>query len=366
MTDMTIKDIRVSMLRLPWQDDPWLAGSPFGHMQREILMVEVETAGGVVGMGYLHLLSPGMRTIAAHLQEVIIPRVLGKDATAVEGIWGDLYRATTTSGRAGIALMSISALDIALWDAVGKRAGLPLHRLWGHCQSQIPIYGSGCFRGSLGEGMIAKAKHFIGQGFKAIKMQAAHVGDWRTDVRNVRDMRDAVGPDVEIMIDINMGWTADQAIIAGKHFQEYDLYWMEEPVVADDFAGYMRVADKLDTRVVGGETHFTRYDLRPFLENPNLPMLQPDPMRGGFTELRKIAIIADTWGMTLAPHLFPEINVQVLASIPNPAWAEQMGLLDDLWVIPPDVKNGMITAPERPGHGMAFKPEVVKEFRLAA
>jgi L-alanine-DL-glutamate epimerase-like enolase superfamily enzyme len=363
MSDMTIREIRTTMIRMPWADDPWLAGHALGP-QRDILVVEVETQGGIVGMGYLHMLSPVMRTVEMCLKEALIPRVLGKDATAIEGIWRDLYRATTSSGRAGIVLMGISAIDIALWDAVGKRANLPLHRLWGHFRSEIPIYGSGCFRGSRGDGMIAKAKNFIAQGFKAIKMQVAHVGDLRTDLDNVRRMREAVGPDIDIMIDVNMGWTADVAILMGRKFEEYDIYWLEEPVPADDFSGYMRIAEALDMRIVGGETHFTRYDLRPFLQSPRLPILQPDPMRGGLTDLRKTAAIADTWGMTIAPHLFPELNVHLLASIPNGIWAEQMGLLDDLWVIPPDVKNGMITAPERPGHGLAFKPEVLRDFRL--
>ena len=103
---------------------------------------------------------------------------------------------------------------------------------------------------------------------------------------------------------------------------------------AHDFAGYMRIAEALDLRIVGGETHFTRFDLRPFLENPRLPILQPDPMRGGLTELRKIAALADTWGMTLAPHLFPELNVHLLASIPNGLWIEHMGLLDSLAPMP--------------------------------
>jgi L-alanine-DL-glutamate epimerase-like enolase superfamily enzyme len=116
--------------------------------------------------------------------------------------------------------------------------------------------------------------------------------------------------------------------------------------------------------VVGGETHWGRADLKPFLENPRLPILQPDPMRGGLTELRKLAAVADTWGMTIAPHLFPELNVQLLASIPNGLWIEQMGLLDDLWAEPVPVADGMITAPERPGHGLAFKPEVLRDFRV--
>ena len=95
-------------------------------------------------------------------------------------------------------------------------------------------------------------------------------------------------------------------------------------MLPDDYAGYLRCAEALDLRIVGGETHLGRADLKPFLENPRLPILQPDPMRGGLTELRKIATVADTWGMTIAPHLFPELNVQLLASIPNGIWLEQI------------------------------------------
>ncbi|HWT07977.1 MAG TPA: mandelate racemase/muconate lactonizing enzyme family protein [Roseomonas sp.] len=364
MTDLTIREVRTTLLRMPWADDPWLAGHALGPM-RDLVVVEVVTQSGITGMGYLHLLNlPLQRTIGACIAEAMAPRIIGRDASAVEAIWRDLWRVTLTGGRGGVAMMAQSAIDIALWDVLGKAAGMPLHRLWGHCRSEIPIYGSGCFRGSLGEGMVAKAKHYVSQGYKAIKMQVAIVGDWRTDVANVRAMRDAVGPDVEIMIDVNMGWTADQAIHAGRRFEECDIYWLEEPVTADDYAGYLRCAEALDMRVVGGETHFGRADLKPFLENPRLPILQPDPMRGGFTELRKIATVADTWGMTIAPHLFPELNVHLLASIPNGIWAEQMGLLDDAFVSLPKIENGMITAPETPGHGLAFRPEVLRDFVL--
>jgi L-alanine-DL-glutamate epimerase-like enolase superfamily enzyme len=363
MTDMTIRAVRTTQLRIPWPESPWMTGHAFGPA-RNILVLEVETAGGIVGMGYLFVFRPGLRTIAACLEETIIPRVIGKDATAVEAIWQDLWRATMTYGRGGIVVMAMSALDIALWDAIGKRAGLPLHRLWGHFRSQIPAYGSGCWRGSGGDGMIAKALHYVGQGYRAIKMQVAHTQDLATDLDNVRRMREALGPDIAIMIDVNMGWTADVAIQMGRKFEAYDVYWLEEPVVADDFAGYMRIAEALDLRIVGGETHFTRFDLRPFLESPRLPILQPDPMRGGFTDLRKTATLADTRGMSLAPHLFPELNVQLLASIPNGIWIEEMGLSQDLWVDPVPVVDGMITAPERPGHGLAFRPEVLREFRV--
>jgi len=316
-------------------------------------------------LGYLLVFRPILRTITACLDEIVIPRVIGQDATAVEAIWQDLWRTTATYGRGGIAVMAMSALDIALWDAVGQRAGLPLHRLWGHCRAELPAYGSGCFRGSGGDGMIAKALHYKERGYTAIKMQVAHIGDLRTDIDNVRRMREAVGPAIDIMIDVNMGWTADVAIQMGRKFENYDVYWLEEPVTPDDYSGYLRVAAALDLRIVGGETHFTRFDLKPFFENPLLPILQPDPMRGGFTDLRKIAAIADTWGMTIAPHLFPELNVQLLASIPNGLWIEDMGLSEDLWVEPVPVVNGTITAPERPGHGLRFKPEILRDFAIA-
>src|SRR5882762_7674932 len=324
MPDLTITAIRTTLLRVPWPQTPWLKGHAFGDA-RSLLVLDVETSGGIVGMGYLFSFRPGLRAVAAALEETILPRVIGKDATAVEGIWNDLWRATATYNRGGIVTMAMSALDIALWDAIGKRAALPLHRLWGHVRKEMPVYGSGCFRGAGGDGMIEKALTYVSQGYKAIKMQVAHIRTPAEDLENVRRMREAVGPDIDIMIDVNMGWSADVAIEMGRKFEKYNIYWLEEPVPADDFAGYQRISAALDMRVVGGETHFTRYDLRPFFLNPCLPILQPDPMRGGMTDLRKIATLADTWGVTIAPHLFPELNVHLLASIPNGIWCENMG-----------------------------------------
>lgn len=365
MTDMTIAAVRTSILRVPWPQTPWLKGHALGDA-RNLLVLDVETKGGIVGMGCLFSFRQCLRTVAAALEEAILPSVIGKDATAVEGIWSNLWRATSSYNRGGIVTMAMSALDIALWDAIGKRSGLPLHRLWGHFRSQIPAYGSGCFRGSGGDGMILKALHYKSQGYKAIKMQVAHTNDLRGDVDNVRRMREAVGPDVGIMIDVNQGWTADVAIQMGRKIEPYDIYWLEEPVPADDFKGYMRVAQALPIRIVGGETHFTRFDLRSFFENPCIPILQPDLMRGGFTDLRKTSVLADTWGISIAPHLFPELNVQLLASIPNGIWIEDMGRSNDLFVDPVPIIDGMITAPERPGHGLVFRPEILREYSVAA
>ena len=192
-------------------------------------------------------------------------------------------------------------------------------------------------------------------------MQMAHTNNLRGDVDNVKRMREALGPDIDIMIDINQGWTADVAINQGRKIVDYDIYWLEEPVPADDFKGYMRVADALPIRIVGGETHFTRFDLRPFFEKPqDARSCSPIRCAAATRTCARFRCWPTPAGLQMAPHLFPELNVQLLASIPNGAWIEDMGLSEDLWVDPVPVVNGMITAPERPGHGLAFKPEILE------
>jgi L-alanine-DL-glutamate epimerase-like enolase superfamily enzyme len=270
-----------------------------------------------------------------------------------------LWKSTLADGRGGAQMLALSVIDVALWDAVGKKAGMPLHRLWGHYHNEVPVYGSGVWRGLGGDGMVEKAQRFMDEGFTAIKMQVGHTWTDAEDLDNVRRVRDVVGPDVDIMVDVNMAWTADKAIIMGRKLEEYDIYWLEEPVMPDDFAGYFRIADALDTRIVGGESHFTRFDLKPFFENPKIPILQPDVVRCGLTDLRKTAAIADTWGMTIAPHLYPELMIHLMASIPNGLIIEDMGMMADVWVTCPKPVNGMMIAPETPGHGLQFKPEIM-------
>jgi L-alanine-DL-glutamate epimerase-like enolase superfamily enzyme len=361
--DTTITGLRTHLLRAPWVGEP-PANGVMAPGPREYVVVEILTRGGLTGMGYLMPLRGGTETLDACIRHMMAPMIIGRDATEIEGIWQSLWKGTYWMGRMGVAVFALSAIDIALWDIMGKRANLPLYRLWGKARDEVPAYGSGCWRGLGRDGMIAKAKHFTGMGMSAIKMQAAHIRPWREDVKNVHAMRSAVGPDVEIMIDINMGWDAATAIQAGHHFDEADLYWMEEPVVCEDFEGYRRVAAALKTRVVGGETHFTRFDMRPFFTQPSSPILQPDPMRGGLTELRKIAAVADTWGIQIAPHLFHELTVHVMASIPNANYLEYMDWNDDIWVNPAIPVKGMLKPTETPGHGVAFKPELLRDARV--
>ncbi len=361
---MIIEDIRTSLLSVPYADPPQTGFIVTDNI--ELLVVEIETASGVIGTGHLQPLVGGMLTLEMCIHEMMKPLLIGEDAREVEALWRKMWQASFIQGRMGITVMAMSALDIALWDAVGRAAEKPLWQLWGGSGEAQPIYGSGCFRGLGHDGMIEKAQNFVADGYKAIKMQVAYTHTHDEDVANVRDMRAALGPDVEIMVDVNQGWTADEAIAVGKRLDEFQLSWLEEPVIADDFDGYHAVADALETPISGGENHFTHHDFKPFFASRKVPFLQPDIMRGGFTELKIIAEHADRAGLKIAPHMFPELSRHLLAAIPNASWLEGMGWHDHLWVEPMLPENGMVTLPDRPGHGMDFKPELFSDFAYTA
>ncbi|MEM7252483.1 MAG: mandelate racemase/muconate lactonizing enzyme family protein [Pseudomonadota bacterium] len=264
-------------------------------------------------------------------------------------------------GRMGLSVMAMSALDVALWDALGRSRDTPLWKLWDGSDEPLPVYGSGCYRGLGHDGMIEKAERFVADGFNAIKMQVAHMFTHDEDIANVRDMRAALGDSIQIMVDVNQGWNADEAIKVGRALDDFGLSWLEEPVIADDFDGYHQIADAINTPLAGGENQFTHHDFKPWLASAKVPIFQPDIMRGGYTELRRIAKLAEKGGQTIAPHLFPELMSHLNASIPNAIWLEYMGWFDHLWTQPVLPKNGFITPPDRPGHGMDFRPELFKD-----
>ena len=353
---MIIADVRTHCLSVPFTDPPKTGFLTLPNI--DLLVVEIETKDGIIGVGHLHPLAGGMRTLEMCVNEMLKPLLIGADASDPAALWRKMWQATFIQGRMGITVMAMSAVDIALWDIVGIAKGQPLWQVWGGKGDPMPVYGSGCFRGLGHDGMIEKAERFVAQGFKAIKMQVAHLFTHDEDVANVRDMRAALGDGIEIMVDVNQGWTADEAIEVGRRLDAYGLSWLEEPVMADDFDGYHRIAAAIETPVVGGENHFCHQDLKPFFESAALPILQPDIMRGGYTDLRVMAEMAAPKGILIAPHMFPELSSHLTASIPNASWLEYMGWYDHLWVEPLLPDDGMMAPPSRPGHGMAFRPEL--------
>jgi len=178
--------------------------------------------------------------------------------------------------------------------------------------------------------MVGKAQHLVSQGFRAIKMQAGHLFDRHTDLANIRRMRESLGPSVEIMVDVNRGWSADEAIRIGRKFQDYDIYWLEEPVPAEDFAGYLRTPTRWTCASSAARATLPATISDLFWRIRDCPSCSPTGSR------RTDGTAQDRGdrgylGMDIAPHLYHELMVQVMASIPNGIWLEYMGWLDDLW-----------------------------------
>ncbi|MEM6661909.1 MAG: mandelate racemase/muconate lactonizing enzyme family protein [Pseudomonadota bacterium] len=357
---MKITDIRTTCLTVPYDDPPQTGFIALEAM--DLIVIEVETDAGIVGIGHLHPLAGGVRTIEMCIHEMLKPVVVGQDASDPAALWRKMWLATFIQGRMGITVMAQSGLDMALWDAVGKAAGQPLWQVWGGTGDPMKIYGSGCYRGLGQDGMIAKAHSYVDQGYRAIKMQVAHVFTPAEDIANVRAMRAALGDDIEIMIDVNQGWDVETAIATARQFQDQNIKWLEEPVMADDFDGYHQIAAAIEIPVVGGENSFCDYDMQPFFDSGAVPILQPDVMRGGYTNLRVTAEKAHAAGIAIAPHVFPELSCHLTASIPNPSWLENMGWYQKLWTDPLTIEGGMLTPPTTPGIGLTFRPEILSDF----
>ena len=359
---MIVADIRTHRLAVPFAEPPRTGFLTLPAI--DLLVVEVETRDGVVGTGHLHPLAGGMRTLETCVREMLAPLLLGRDVSDPRATRARLREALLIQGRMGITEMAISAVDVALWDALGRARGEPLWRLWGGRAAPIPTYGSGCYRGLGRDGMIGKAERYVAQGFEAIKMQVAHLFTPEEDVANVAAMREALGPGVAIMIDVNQGWDAERAIATGRALARFDPFWLEEPVRCDDFDGTDRVAAALPFPVATGENNWAPEDHAPYLDAHRIPFLQPDVMRGGFTGILDLAREAEAAGARIAPHLFPELMSHVLAAIPNGAWLEYMGWFDALWTEPLTPEGGTLTPPDRPGHGMDLRPDLFTDFRV--
>ena len=353
---MIIKSIKTKIVSVPFSDPP---KTGFLTLEKiDLLIVQVETKDGVIGTGHLHPLAGGLKTLEMCVNEMLKPLLIGETIKDIEVLWTKMWDATFIQGRMGITVMAMSALDIALWDCYGRTKNMPLWKVWNGKSQALQVYGSGCYRGLGHNGMIEKAEKYVKLGFKSIKMQVAHCFTNDEDIANVRDMRKALGDNIGIMIDVNQGWSVEETIKVSKEIEKYSPEWLEEPVMADDFEGYKEICKSISIPVVTGENNFTHNDLLPFMKNKKISILQPDIMRGGYTNLIFTSNLANEYGIKIAPHMFPELSIHIVASIKNPSWLEYMGWYDHLWQEPLLPVNGTLKPSDRPGHGMDFKSEI--------
>jgi L-alanine-DL-glutamate epimerase-like enolase superfamily enzyme len=361
--------------------------SDFGRIASfDSVIVKIETDGGLVGWGEA---KAGVGSAAsAHGLAAIInldyaPLLVGQDPRDVSRLWDVMYNTPREGyalerghvlpqlGRRGLSISAIAGVDIALWDLLGKSLGAPVWRLLGGRRADhMPAYASGGWADEAGIG--AQLLGYVESGgFRAVKMRVGVMdGEPHRSAARVRAARKALGPDVKLMADAHGTWTVSEAKVFCRMVEGADLYWLEEPVAADDKAGLAEVRRSTAVPISTGESEFTRHDFREIAELRAADILQPDlAIAGGITEGVRIAAIASAYNLRLAPHLWsgaPAFAAGVaLAASQSAGFILEYSLganplLHDLIREKFEVLNGQLEIPDRPGLGVTVDEDFVR------
>ena len=361
---MKITGIRTMTVDVPLEEPVITAIHNIGSIG--YVLVFVDTDAEVTGEGHLFSLPARHLAPLEAMTAVLGQSLIGEDAHRVEGLWHKLWTEVNFVGHKGVPLFALSALDMALWDARGKALGQPVHRLLGSCRDAVPAYHSGgLWLSRSRDELVAEAKKFLKQGFRAMKMRLGKPR-WQEDVERAEAVRDAVGPDIRLMADANQGLDVRHALRLGRALEPVNLDWFEEPVPAYDVAGHAALAAALDTPIATGETEYTRYGFRPLIEAKAADVLMPDLGRvGGVTEFMRVGHMAQAWDLPVSPHLYSEPSLQLCGALRNCDLLEYMPWSARLFGEKIEFEDGRARIPERPGLGFSFDLDALESFRAA-
>jgi L-lyxonate dehydratase len=341
------------------------------------LVVEIATDAGHVGIGNAAL-APRLtkQTIDLYLK----PLLLGADPFNIEFLWQHMYRKTMAFGRKGVGMTAISAVDIALWDILGKATGQPVFRLLGgRTKRTIPVYASRLYSQPLDD-LADEAKTYKDDGYRAMKLRFGWgpvdgAAGMQKNVDLVRTVREVVGDGVDIMADAYMGWNLDYARRMVPLLEPFNLRWLEEPVIPDDLHGYIALKALGRIPIAGGEHGFTQYEFRDLLEARAVDYIQFDTNRvGGITQARKISALAESFAVPVVPHAGQMHNYHIVMASLNSPMAEYFPPVDVevgnelFWYIfdgEPVAKNGAIDLrDDMPGLGLTVNETALKKFTI--
>lgn len=388
---MKIKSITSFQLRVPLGDKTFYS-SQARFPERNSYLVRVETDTGLIGWGEGGQYGPA-EPVAACVDHVFAPRLIGRDPTEPVRIWEELYAYSRDFGQKGTYVEALSAIDIALWDIAGQAAGLPVWKMLGGAfRNRITAYATGCYYPedfsdvpALLEGLRDEAAGYVDSGFGLLKVKIGLLS-LKDDYRRLQVIREAIGPDIGIMVDANHGYNASAAIRMGRKMEELDVLFFEEPVGPEDREGYRKVRRENPIPVAGGECEYTRYGFRDFIAEGCVDIIQPDlAVCGGITAFTQILALANAHGVATVPHVWGSgiavaTALQAIATIPPfPFTANPIALLnqpiiefdrkhnplrDDLLVEQFVLSNGALEVPDRPGLGITVREDIIAKYAV--
>ena len=362
---MKIQQVKINLVRLPLEE-PLVGAPPMPGMLRDFLTVQILTDDGVEGIGITTFGGKIVRTLKTALEE-FGDLIKGDDPLRTEKVTAKLRAASAPCGPGGVAALAISAIDIALWDIRGKAFGQPLARLLGGLRERVPAYASGALtRTTPTDKLEAAASALVEKGYTQIKTQMAVDGlTPAQEIERIRLIRGAVGPEINLMVDINQRWSVAEAISIGRRVEDLGLGWLEDPTAHNDYQGLAKIADALSTPICAGEYLYGIEPHRQTLTHHAVDIAMIDLLRvGGVTQWMKVAGMAEAFNRPVASHLLPEIHCHLIAAVPNGLVVEYMPWTWRLFDDPPMPVNGEMTVPTGAGLGLKFAADLFEKYGI--
>jgi L-alanine-DL-glutamate epimerase-like enolase superfamily enzyme len=351
---MKITHLRTAVVDLPIE--PPILSAIFAIRSTTCILCFLETDQGLVGEGLVHAIN-GHRVKVLHEMVLSLePLVVGLDPTLGGSVNARAWKDLNFLGYEGVTIQALAGIDEALWDLRGKAAGLNVSRLIGGVREAVPAYASGgLWLSSSIDELQREASDFVAAGFRAVKTR---VGPGKPEdmVARVRAVREAIGPDVELMVDANQQLRVPEAIRLGRMLEPLNLTWFEEPVICHNHEGEATISAALDTPIASGETVHTHRGVLRMLQARAADVMMPDIQRmGGPTEFLKAGALCEAFNIPISSHLFPEMSLPLLAALPNAYYLEHMPWFEPLYGKPLMLNGeGQAIVPTAPGWGASF------------
>jgi L-alanine-DL-glutamate epimerase-like enolase superfamily enzyme len=340
-----ITGLETDLLKTPPGTPFYDAIHPFGT-EGGSAVLRLRTDAGITGWASssFGMIAGGPRVVQTILEQEIKSIIVGKDPAFPRRIRADLWKALEYQGVGGPTQFAIAAVDIAVWDILGKIAGLPVYKMLGAFRDRIPVY-SMCGWYYDNDDDLSKFRKQVStameQGYHAVKIKVGR-GSIEDDTRRIRAAQDILGKNRRLMVDANQVFNRNEALRRGRIYQEMGCFWYEEPLPPQEMEGYAMLAQALDMRIATGENLNTKYAFADLIARRGVDVVQPDNRRaGGVTEWMEIAAIADGYGLELASHGGGATNLNMLLAMPNAIYMETSG--------PQKMIDGEVAGPEEPG-----------------
>jgi mandelate racemase len=363
MEKLTLRDIRARAVMVPLRRP--LVSASGAIPSAPLVLIDLETEQGVTGRSYLFAFSAGMLKPIAGCIEALC-EVLKGDALAPVDNEQKVRKRFTLFDTPGVLGLAIAGIDMCAWDALARAQNLPLVRLLGGQARPVRAYNSCGLWIQPVEKLPDEAEALAAEGsFGAVKLRLGRDNP-HEDLAAVRAVKKRLGERVTLMCDFNQRLTVNEAILRGRMLDDEGLYWIEEPVRHDNYAGYAQICAELQTPIQSGENLLNTYEMVQAIEAQSLDFVMPDVQRiGGVTGWLRAAALAHAHGMEMSSHLFPEFSAHLLAVTPTCHYLEYMDWAAAVLAEPLHIEKGNAVIPDRPGAGLEWNEDAVKRFLVA-